>query len=376
VNKLKTNYRLPFDILGIPIKLNISFLIFLPLLAWVIGRQIDFYIEILDLGIDPAVISEGTNAFLVGLFAAISLFVGVTIHELGHSIFAMRYGVKIESITLYVLGGVAQLEEVPTRPGEEAKMALAGPVTSFILGGIFWLLLTYLDPGQAVPRFMLGFLFYVNVAVGIFNLIPALPLDGGRILRSLLSLKISHYRATEISTQISKFLAVVMGIYGLLTLNLFLIVIAFFIYLGVTSEFQEMVLDKALEGLKTGDLMSEEVITVGPDTSISDLKELMMKKHHLGYPVVENGEIMGIVTLEDMKKTDDPEEPVRKILTSKVITIDKNDKASEAFHRMNQNSLGRLIVTDESGQMVGIITRTDLMHAIKVVTRLPEPEAP
>jgi len=372
---LKTNYRLPFDILGIPIKLNISFLIFLPLLAWVIGRQIDVYIEILGLGIDPAVISEGTNAFLVGLFAAVSLFVGVTIHELGHSIFAMRYGVKIESITLYVLGGVAQLEEIPSRPGEEAKMALAGPVTSFILGGIFWLLLTFLDPGQAVPRFMLGFLFYVNVAVGIFNLIPALPLDGGRILRSLLSLKTSHYRATEISTQISKFLAFAMGIYGLLVFNLFLIVIAFFIYLGVTSEFQEMVLDKALEGLKTGDLMSEEVITVRPDTSISDLKELMMKKHHLGYPVVENGEIMGIVTLEDMKKTDNPEEPVRKILTSKIITIDKNDTASEAFHKMNQNSLGRLIVTDESGQMVGIITRTDLMHAIKVVTKLPEPEA-
>ncbi|MBS3792066.1 MAG: site-2 protease family protein [Candidatus Bipolaricaulota bacterium] len=372
---MKTNYRLPLDILGIPIKLNISFLIFLPILAWIIGRQIDVYIEILGLGIDPTVISQGPNAFLVGLFAAISLFVGVTIHELGHSIFAMRYGVKIESITLYVLGGVAQLEEVPTRPGEEAKMALAGPVTSFILGGIFWLLLTFLDPGQAVPRFMLGFLFYVNVAVGIFNLIPALPLDGGRILRSLLSLKISHYRATEISTQISKFLAVAMGIYGLLVLNIFLIVIAFFIYFGVTSEFQEMVLNKALEGLKTSDLMSEEVITVRPDTTISDLKELMMKKHHLGYPVVEDGDIMGIVTLEDMKKTDKPDELVRSILTSKVITIDENDSASEAFHKMNQNSLGRLIVTDESGQMVGIITRTDLMHAIKVVTKLPEAEA-
>ena len=371
---MKTNYRLPFDILGIPIKLNVSFLIFLPVLAWIIGRQIDVYIEILGLGIDPTVISQGTNAFLVGLFAAISLFIGVTIHELGHSIFAMRYGVKIESINLYVLGGVAQLEEIPNRPGEEAKMALAGPVTSFILGGIFWLLLTFLDPGQAVPRFMLGFLFYVNVAVGIFNLIPALPLDGGRILRSLLSLKISHYRATEISTQISKFLAISMGIYGLLVFNIFLIVIAFFIYFGVTSEFQEMVLNRALEGLKTSDLMSEEVITISPDTSISDLKELMTKKHHLGYPVVEDGDIMGIVTLQDMNKTDNPEETVKTILTPKVITIDKDDSASEAFHKMNQNSLGRLIVMDETGQMVGIITRTDLMHAIKVVTKLPEAE--
>ncbi|MBS3787309.1 site-2 protease family protein [Candidatus Bipolaricaulota bacterium] len=373
---MKTNYRLPFDILGIPIELNISFLIFLPLLAWIIGRQIDVYIEILGLGIDPAAITQGPNAFFVGLFAALALFVGVTIHELGHSIFAMRYGVKIENITLYVLGGVAQLEEVPTRPGEEAKMALAGPVTSFILGGIFWLLLTVLDPAQAVPRFLLGFLFYVNVAVGIFNLLPALPLDGGRILRSLLSLRISHYRATEISTRISKFLAVVMGIYGLLVLNLFLIVIAFFIYIGVTSEFQEMVLNRALEGLKTSDLMSEEVVTVSPDTPISELKELMMNKHHLGYPVVEDGEIIGIVTLEDLNKTDNPEESVENILTSKVITIGENSSASEAFHRMNQNDLGRLVVTGESGQMVGIITRTDLMHAIKVVSKLPGAESP
>ncbi len=371
---MKTNYRLPFDILGIPIKLNISFLIFLPVLAWIIGRQIDVYIEILDLGIDPTVITQGPNAFLIGLFAALSLFVGVTLHELGHSVFAMRYGVKIESITLYVLGGVAQLEEVPTRPGEEAKMALAGPVTSFILGGIFWLLLTGLNPVQPVPRFLLGFLFYVNVAVGIFNLIPALPLDGGRILRSLLSLKISHYRATEISTRISKFLAVAMGIYGLLVFNIFLIVIAFFIYFGVTSEFQEMVLNKALEGLKTRDLMTEEVITVEPDTPISDLKDLMMKKHHLGYPVVKDGEIMGIVTLEDLKNTDNPEEPVETILTPKVITIDRDSSATEAFHKMNQNKLGRLVVTGESGQMVGIITRTDLMHAIKVATRLPGAE--
>lgn len=371
---MKTNYRLPFDILGIPVKLNISFLIFLPVLAWIIGRQIDVYIEILGLGIDPAAITRGSNAFLIGLFAALGLFVGVTIHELGHSIFARRYGVKIESITLYVLGGVAQLEEIPSRPGEEAKMALAGPVTSFILGGIFWLLLIVLDPAQAVPRFMLGFLFYVNVAVGIFNLIPALPLDGGRILRSLLSLKISHYKATEISTRISKLFAVIMGIYGLLVFNLFLIVIAFFIYFGVTSEFQEMVLNQALEGLKTSDLMSEQVITVESDTSISDLKELMMKKHHLGYPVVKDGEVVGIVTLEDMQKTDNPDEPVKTILTSKVITIGESDSASEAFHKMNQNGLGRLIVTGKSGQMVGIITRTDLMHAIRVVTKLPKPE--
>jgi len=370
---LKTNYRLPFDILGIPIKLNISFLVFLPVLAWLIGRQIDFYIEILGLGIDPATISNGSSAFWVGLFAAISLFVGVTLHELGHSILAMRYGVKIESITLYVLGGVAQLEEMPSRPGEEAKMAMAGPATSFLLGGIFWLLLTYLDPNPPVPRFLLGFLFYVNVAVGVFNLIPALPLDGGRVLRSLISLRRSHFVATEISTRVSKAIAIIMGLYGLFVFNLFLIVIAFFVYYGVTSEFQQEVLDRALEGLVTRDLMTEDVITVEPETSVSDLKNLMMTKRHLGYPVVTEDKILGIVTLEDLQKAASSDVPVRDILTSNVMTIAESSSASDAIHKMMKNDLGRLIVTNESGEMVGIITRTDLMNAIKVVTSTPEP---
>ncbi len=365
---MKTNYRLPFDIMGIPINLHISFLIFLPVLAWLIGRQIDFYIELLNLGIDPTEIAHGTNAFLVGLFAAVGLFIGVTLHELGHSLVGISYGVKVESITLYVLGGVAQLEEIPSRPGEEAKMALAGPATSFALGGIFWLLLTWANPTGAVPRFMLGYLFYVNIAVGIFNLVPALPLDGGRVLRSLISLRKSHFEATKIATQLSKFLAVLMGIYGLLSFNIILLVIAFYIYSGVVSEFRNVVLDRALAGFTTGDLMTRDVVTVDPETRVEELKEFMVKKRHLGYPVVKNHDVIGIVTLEDLQKSEDPNEPIENVLTREVITIDKDQPAIEAFHMIVDNELGRLVVTDGSGDMVGIITRTDIMNAMKVVT--------
>jgi len=364
---MKTNYKLPFDIMGIPINLHISFLIFLPVLAWLIGRQIDFYIELLNLGINPSEITQGTNAFLVGLFAAVGLFIGVTLHELGHSLVGISYGVKVESITLYVLGGVAQLEEIPSRPGEEAKMALAGPATSFALGGIFWLLLTWANPAGAVPRFMLGYLFYVNIAVGIFNLVPALPLDGGRVLRSLISLRKSHFEATKIATQLSKFLAVLMGIYGLLSFNIILLVIAFYIYSGVVSEFRNVVLDRALAGFTTGDLMTRDVVTVDPEISVEELKEFMVKKRHLGYPVVKNDDVIGIVTLEDLQKSEDPNEPIENVLTREVITIDKDQPAIEAFHMIVDNELGRLVVTDGSGNMVGIITRTDIMNAMKVV---------
>lgn len=367
---MKTNYRLPFDIMGIPIKLNISFLIFLPVLAWVIGRQLDFYVDLLNLGIDTGAIT-GIDAFALGLFSALGLFVGVTLHELGHSVLALRYGVSIDSITLHVLGGVAQLDEIPSRPGEEAKMALAGPATSFLLGGLFWLLLVTVDPAGIVPRFILGFLFYVNIAVGIFNLVPALPLDGGRVLRSLISIRKTHFQATRIATKVSKFFAALIGFYGLLNLNIFLLVIAFYIYLGVTSEYQNVVLERALKGLTTGDLMTEDVISVSSDTSVAELEEVMLEERHLGYPVVDDGEIEGIVTLEDLERAEDPEDTVDSILTPRVITIDADEPASEAFHRITQNEIGRLVVTDSAGDIAGIITRTDVMNAIKVVTNLP-----
>jgi len=368
---MKTNYQLPFRIMGIPIKLNISFLLFLPVLAWLIGRQLDFYVDLLNLGIDTEAVGGGAEAFGLGFIAAIGLFIGVTLHELGHSILAIRYGVKIESITLHVLGGVAQLKEIPSRPGEEAKMALAGPATSFALGGLFWLLLMTVNPAGTFPRFTLGFLFYVNIAVGIFNLIPALPLDGGRVLRSVISLKKSHFQATKIATRVSKFLAVLIGFYGLLNLNIFLLVIAFYIYAGVTSEYQSVILERALKGLTTGDLMTKDVVTVGEDTRVAELKETMLKERHLGYPVLSQGRVVGIVTLEDTQEADDPDKTVKSILTSEVITIEKNEPASEAFHRITQNEIGRLVVTDETGKMVGIITRTDIVNAIKVVTNLP-----
>lgn len=368
---MKTNFQLPFRIMGIPIKLNISFLIFLPVLAWLIGRQLDFYVDLLNLGINTELVGGGAETFGLGLIAALGLFIGVTLHELGHSFLAIRYGVKIESITLHVLGGVAQLEEIPSRPGEEAKMALAGPATSFVLGGLFWLLLMVVDPVGTLPRFTLGFLFYVNIAVGIFNLIPALPLDGGRVLRSVISLKKSHFQATKIATRVSKFLAALIGFYGLLNLNIFLLVIAFYIYVGVTSEYQNVILERALKGLTTGDLMTKDVVTVSEDTRVAELKETMLKVRHLGYPVLSKEGVVGIVTLEDMQKADDPDKTIKSILTSEVITIEKNEPASEAFHRITQNEIGRLVVTDKAGNMVGIITRTDIVNAIKVVTNLP-----
>ncbi len=366
---MKTTYELPFKLFGIPIKLNISFLIFLPILAWIIGSQIDVYVKLLNLDINTEPLTSGSRAYWIGLIAALGLFTGVTLHELGHSIFAMRYGVRIKSITLHVLGGIAQLEEIPEEPGQEAKMAVAGPVTSFILGGICWIILQILSPQAPIPRFIIGYLVFMNLAVGVFNLIPALPLDGGRILRSLLALRRPRLDATRISANISKAIAIAMGLYGLINLNIFLILIAFFIYASMSSEVQNLMVSQSLEEVKIEDLMTKDVVTVSPESSVSKLIETMLDRRHLGYPVIdENRNVVGIVTLQDLQRRDTNEDKVEDIMTKEVITIPKDHHAMEAFKRIIQNNLGRLIVVDKKGKMVGIITRTDIMNALKIRT--------
>lgn len=366
---MKTSYELPFKLFGIPIKINISFLIFLPILAWLIGNQIDVYIKLLNLDINTESLTREINSYWLGLISAIGLFLGVTLHELGHSFFALRYGVKIKSITLHVLGGVAQLEEIPEAPGQEAKMAAAGPLTSFVLGGICWIILWILSPQALVLKFTVGYLVFMNFAVGVFNLIPALPLDGGRILRSLLALNRPRLEATKLSANVSKSIAVAMGLFGLINLNIFLILIAFFIYASMSSEIQSLEVSKALEEVKIKDLMTRDVVTVSPGTNVSELIKTMLNKRHLGYPVIDRDKnVVGIVTLEDLQKSEGDREIVANIMTRPVITIKEDQDAMEAFKKISHNNLGRLIVVNEDGKMVGIISRTDIMNALKIRT--------
>ena len=373
---MKTSYKLPFKIFGIPVKLHVSFLLFFPVLAWIIGNNLQFYINVLQLDVNTAALTTQMSPILIGLIAAAGLFICVTLHELGHSFVARKYGIKIKGITLHVLGGVAQLEDVSTGPGSEAKMAITGPLVSFGLGGLAWVALMLIGPQAALPKFIAGYMVYMNFAVGVFNLLPAIPLDGGRVLRSLLSLKQSRIKATRISTQISKAISVAMGIYGLFNFQLFLIAIAVFIFFAANSEAKQLFLHKTLQSLKIEELMSKDVKTVKPDTEVDQLIHTMIENSHLGYPVVDDdGEVLGIVTLEDLQRhSSEGSERVEDIMTSEITSIHLSQGAGDAFNKMTNSDLGRLVVVDDEGQLVGIITRSDIFNALKVTGAIPERE--
>jgi Zn-dependent protease len=220
------------SIMGIPIKLDTSLLLALPIYAYfsAINSQPFGFAEV-----EPPIVR-----YVLSAFTAIFLFTSVLLHELAHSYFAKRYGVNIYSITLLLFGGVASME-IPKRPGQEVKIAFAGPLTSLIIGSICLFTYSYiLSPNPALSQNSVYLIIWIigsmNLVLGIFNLLPAFPMDGGRMLRSLFAMKMSYVKATHNAASIGKFVAILMAIYGIYIGDLWLPLVALYIYGGASNE--------------------------------------------------------------------------------------------------------------------------------------------
>ncbi|MDY6779898.1 MAG: CBS domain-containing protein, partial [Halobacteria archaeon] len=286
-----------------------------------------------------------------------------------HSWVARRNDLEISSITLWIFGGMAQMEDNPDDWRVEFWMALAGPVTSVLVGVFFFGVLQLLPSSLDKVIFVSGWLAVMNVSLAVFNMIPAFPMDGGRILRSLLARNRGYADATQVAAEVGKLFAIGMGILGLLG-NPILILIALFVYVAATSESKMTVMSELLKDVKVSDLMTTEVNTVTPDTTVAELTDRMLNERHTGYPVVdETGDVVGIVALADVKEVDEVERDamlVKDIMTDDVVTVSPGDDAFEVLKTLSQNSFGRVVV-EENDEMVGILSRTDLMTALDVL---------
>jgi Zn-dependent protease len=218
--------------MGIPIKLDTSLLLALPLSAYfsIINSQPFGFAEV-----EPPTVRYALSAL-----SAIFLFTSVLLHELAHSYFAKSYGVNIDNITLLLFGGVASME-IPKKPGQEAKIAFAGPLLSLIIGSICLFTYSYIiSPDPALSQNSVYLIIWIlgsmNIVLGIFNLLPAFPMDGGRILRSLFTMKMPYEKATHKAASIGKLVAILMVIYGIYIGDLWLLLIALYIYGGASNE--------------------------------------------------------------------------------------------------------------------------------------------
>ncbi|MFW6449044.1 MAG: CBS domain-containing protein, partial [Halobacteriota archaeon] len=362
------------SVFGIPLRLDVTFLLVLPLFAWIIGSQIGELVDLLDplvpvaLDADPLV--GGSTHWLVGLAAAVGLFASVVLHELGHSLVAIRYGFPIDSITLWIFGGIAQLTDMPEDWRQELLIALAGPAVSVGVGAVAFAGL-YAVTGPPVATFLLAYLAVMNVALAAFNMLPAFPMDGGRVLRALLARTRPFADATRTASEVGKLLAFVMGIIGLLGFNIILIGIAFFIYIAASSEAQRVMTEAALAGVVVEDVMTpvDRLRVVAPDTTVSELVGRMFRERHTGYPVLEDGRPVGIVTLSDAREVREVEQDafeVHDIMSTDLETIAPGAPAIEAITQMQAADVGRLLVIDEDGTLQGLISRSDIMHALEI----------
>ena len=353
------------NVMGIPIKLHITFLLILPIFAYVFAiNPQPFGFE----GVEPPI-----TRYALSVLTAILLFASILLHELAHSYMARRYGVNIESITLFLFGGVSAMEEMPRKPGQEAKMAFAGPFTSLVIGSICLLIYgNLISPNPSLSQnpvyFILWILGAMNLILGIFNLLPAFPMDGGRVLRSFYARKMSYVKATQSAAAVGKFFAILMAIFGILVGNLWFPLIALFIYVGASEEERSTQAEVTLENIMVRDIMTKNVVSVNPSMSVEDLVQFMFEKKHMGYPVIEGDSLRGIVTFTDIQRVPYLERPVAlvsDIMTKDIISVPSDAQASDVLKLVSSKNIGRVIVVD-NGKVVGILSRTDLVRILKL----------
>jgi Zn-dependent protease len=363
---------------GIPILIHYSFILVIPLFAWIIGSQItlttDMLTEIFLVPVDTSLITTGYIPYLLGTIVALGLFAGVLIHELAHSLVARKKGIRINSITLMIFGGIATMDEGVPDPKAELPMALVGPIASLFVGlvcsGIVYAVpAVTTNPAIAgVLIFIFGYLGVLNIILFAFNLLPAFPMDGGRVLRAWLAKRMPLHRATKIAADIGKGFAIVFGLIGLFFFSPFLILIALFIYIGASMESTAVKYSYLLQDVTVGDMMSSPVISVSPTLPVTQVITMMYSSKHLGFPVVERDTLIGMVTLADvnrMASIDREAMQVRDIMTRDPITLPPTAPVIDALKIMSARNFGRIPIVHD-GKILGIVTRTDIIKVTEL----------
>jgi Zn-dependent protease/CBS domain-containing protein len=354
----------------IPIRVNASLLIFIPILAWLIGsgEQIAFYIDLIE-AIAPVSLDAADLAgqrWTVGILAALGLFLSVAVHELGHAYMAMRYGIGVESITLWILGGLARLSEFPKEWNREFWIAVAGPATSVLFAIVCLGALTVIPDSAPVLVFVVGWLAITNVVLTVFNMLPAFPMDGGRVLRALLARSRPYGSATRIAASVGKVFAILFAIVGVLAFSPILLLLAFFIYGAASSESRMAVMGDLLEGLSVGDLITDTEGVTG-ETTIDHLFPRLLSARRSDLPVVDSdGRVIGAVTASAIRAVDTDDYPTTRVdslVTTDLPRIDAEMGAFEALMELAQTG-GDVALVERDGEAIGLISQADFSTAL------------
>lgn len=357
-----------FTLFGFTIRVDMSWAFLAVLIAWSLAE-----------GFFPAYYTGLPKLvyWWMGLGGVVGLFISIVLHELSHSLVARQFGIPIHGITLFIFGGVAEMEEEPLNPGAEFLMAVAGPVTSLVLAALFYGLsagseaLNSSAPVIAVTRY----LAFLNALLATFNLLPAFPLDGGRVLRAALwRWKGDLRQATRISCHIGSGFGVVLvalGIFQVLTGNflagIWWSLIGLFLRGAATASYRQLMARRALHGVPVRALMIDKPISVMPGLTIRELLDHYIYTYHFDmFPVTRDSHLVGCVQTRQIKEV--PRERWDSVTVGEIAekcspenTVSANDDAVNALAKMQRAGASRLMVVDSEQQLIGIITLKDML---------------
>jgi Zn-dependent protease/CBS domain-containing protein len=316
---------------------------------------------------------------LIAIAVVVALFVCVLLHEFGHAVVAQRLGIEVPDITLLPIGGLARLKTLPDRPIDEVKIAVAGPLVNIVLAPIFFGVAVLLGADLQAPSDVLqgrasvgevfAYLGLINVVLAVFNLIPAFPMDGGRVLRGLLATRFGPVRATDISSAIGQFFAFAFFLIGLLTGNFVLLLIAVFIFFGASGEAQMVRQRELMRGLAVADVMGTKprTETVTPYHNFGQVLDAVLHGYQEDFPVVdEGGNLVGIVTRNEIlaaAHSPDRYSSVRDLMKTDIPKISPDADLFTDGYRILQESGLRAIPVVKDGELVGMLTMDDVGQA-------------
>jgi Zn-dependent protease/predicted transcriptional regulator len=349
--------------------------------SWKIGRiaGIDVFIHFTFLLLLGWVALEHYRAHgdaleaLNGLLFILALFGIVVLHELGHALAARRYGIRTRDITLLPIGGVARLERMPEDPKQELVVALAGPAVNAVMAAGLFVGLALgegIAPVENTVRVGGGFLdqlFWVNVSLVVFNLLPAFPMDGGRVLRALLALRLDYVRATQVAARIGQGMALVFGFLGLFG-NPFLIFIALFVWLAAAQEASMVQMRSALDGIPVMRAMLTDFRALHPEDPLARAVEHVLAGYQQDFPVIENGQLVGVLTRHDLSGALGKyglEGHVADVMQREFVTADPYEMLHVALTRL-QSCGCRTLPVVRGERLLGLVTADSLAEALMI----------
>src|SRR3972149_8364280 len=361
-----------FKVFGIEIRLDYSWFIIFALFAYYFGF---IYFPSVLPGLNTGLLA------LITIVTVIIVFISLLIHEMSHSLVARRQGTNVERITLYLFGGMSQIEKEPETPYSEFVMAVAGPAASFVIAAIFGIIWFFTRSITLVSE-PVKYLAFINIALGVFNILPGYPLDGGRILRSIIWKTTGNLqRATFIASTVGRvigFMIIATGILFIFTGNflngIWLAFIGWFLQSSAQMGYRQLIFETSIKGIKVRDVMNENIVDVTKNTTLQDLVDDYFMKYRFGrFPVIENEKtkkLIGVISLHDVKGI--PKEEWMEVKAGDIVKrISENEKVdatmelSDAIKQTGKNDLGHLVVMS-GDRSRGIITKSDVMRFIKI----------